>query len=417
MNLLVIAALLFAKPDTLALDRCYLEAVNHYPLRQEIDLQTQMAKDKISALQSNYLPQISIRGDATYQSEIPDFAFFPSSAGLPVISHDQYHLALGAEQLIYDGGRTEHQKDVASAEAEQAKQQIQVELYGLRDRVNQAYFNALLLQAQRVSLTTLHEDLEARLKQVRSRVEQGVLLQSNADVLEVEMIHVEQELVDANKRRLAALGVLGELIGRELDPTSVLILPRKTSSQTILNQQERPEYGLFEKSKATISKQIGLTARTNYPKLAAFGDAAYGRPPGQNILENDFTPYYAFGVRLSWKLWDWKANQRRRQALAVQQEIVDARQATFTKNIELALKQQVRDVERLEELLLRDDEIVALRERIVNQTESQLANGVITATEYLLERNAAFRAELTREQHRIQLSQANIQVLTTIGEQ
>jgi outer membrane protein TolC len=133
------------------------------------------------------------------------------------------------------------------------------------------------------------------------------------------------------------------------------------------------------------------------------------------MFENDFSPYYAVGLRLSWKLWDWSANRRQRQALSIQRDIIDARQATFSKNIRLALEQQVREVERLEELIARDGEIIALRRRIVKQSESQLENGVITATEYLLERNAAHRAELTREQHKIQLAQAHAQILTTIG--
>ena len=79
------------------------------------------------------------------------------------------------------------------------------------------------------------------------------------------------------------------------------------------------------------------------------------------------------------------------------------------------MQREIKDIERLQELLQRDDEIIELRNRIVAQSASQLENGVITATDYLIERNAAFRAELTKAQHHIQWVQASVQYLTTIG--
>jgi len=417
MSLVLFIALLSALPDTLDLDLCYREAVARYPLRGEIDLQSKVEDSRIRALQSNYLPQLTLRGDATYHSEVPDFADFPAAFAPPVISNDQYHITLGAEQLIYDGGRIASEKAVAAAEAAEARQQVEVTLYDLRDRVNQAYFGVLLLQARLSTLAALHDDIRARLEIVDAQVTNGVLLQSNADVLRVELIAVEQQQIESEKQRLASLGVLGGLIGRDLDPSTHLEVPTRTSSEAAMDAARRPEYGLFARARSTLAGRIGQTARSNYPNVAAFGDASYGRIPGLNMFENDLTPYYAFGLRLSWKLWDWKSNQRRQQTLRLQQEIVDVREATFAKNIDLALRRQVRDVERLEELIGRDDEIIALRMRIVEQARSQLENGVITATEYLLERNAAYRAELTREQHAIQLAQAHAQILTTIGEE
>jgi outer membrane protein TolC len=416
MNLLLALSLAFVQPDTLSLDWCYREAEAQFPLSREIGLHDEAADHQIKSLQSRYLPQLALRGDATYQSEVPTFDSFPDAFEPPVISHDQYHVTLGAEQLIYDGGLTGAETRLALAEATESQQKVRVELYELRDRVSQAYFNVLLQQAQLATLASFQTDVEARLEMVRSQVEQGVLLRSNADVLEVELLSISQQRVEADKRRRAALDVLSEFVGRPLGSETVLEVPSARAPAVILDPKTRPEYGLFEQTRSTIQERIGLTARANHPRVSAFGDASYGRFPGLNMFENDFTPYYAVGVRLSWKLWDWNANRRRRQALSVQQDIVEARQAAFSKNIQLALKQQIRDVERLEELISRDEEIIALRRRIVQQSESQLKNGVITATEYLLERNAAHRAELTRERHRIQLAQVHAQIRTTIGD-
>lgn len=416
MKSLIILALLGVRTDTLDLEWCYQQAAREYPLFNEIALQSRIAEERTGALSANFLPHLSFRADASYQSEVPDFASFPGGFSPPAISHDQYHFTLGAEQLLYDGGRTRKQKDLVAAEAAEARQRVEVDLYALHERINASYFGALLLQAKAASLETLREDLEARHALVSAQVDQGVTLQSNADVIQVELINIEQQLLETDKQRLAALDVLGRLVGAEIASTTVLSLPNLQDPDRPANDRRRPEYGLFATSRSSLDREIALTGRTNHPTLAAFGDASYGRYPGTNFFETDFSPYYAVGVKLSWKLWDWSASRRRQQALRIRQDIVDVREETFTRNLEISLARQTHEIERLEEMLQRHEEIIDLRNRIVEQAESQLENGVITSTEYLIERNAAFRAELTRNQHRIELSQTRAEILTTVGE-
>ena len=48
--------------------------------------------------------------------------------------------------------------------------------------------------------------------------------------------------------------------------------------------------------------------------------------------------------------------------------------------------------------------------------DSDIDNGVITATDYLAERNAEHQARLTQALHRLQLIQAQVQYLTILGE-
>ena len=64
-----------------------------------------------------------------------------------------------------------------------------------------------------------------------------------------------------------------------------------------------------------------------------------------------------------------------------------------------------------------DDEIIGLRERIAEQSEQQLLNGAITATEYLAELNALHQARLTKTIHDLELRQARISLATHRGVQ
>ena len=57
-------------------------------------------------------------------------------------------------------------------------------------------------------------------------------------------------------------------------------------------------------------------------------------------------------------------------------------------------------------MILKDEEIIALRKNITSTSETQLDNGTITATDYLIELNAEAQAHLNKQQHIIQLAKA-----------
>ena len=90
---------------------------------------------------------------------------------------------------------------------------------------------------------------------------------------------------------------------------------------------------------------------------------------------------------------------------------------TFLLNTNGALKQQQSEVDKLKQLIAKDEEIIALREDIKNAANAQLENGVITANDYLREVNAADQSRQSLITHQIQLLQAQINYQTISGKQ
>lgn len=416
MTLLLVLTLFTTAPDTLSLDACYQEAVAQYPLRQQLALQDAVTALRVENLNARYRPSLAVSGQASYQSEVPEIALNLPGAAPPSVSKDQYKVALNVDQLIYDGGLIAGQKRLERVQRDLSQQEVAVELYNLRAQVNAVFFGVLLAQAQQASLQTLEADVQARLDLIRSRVAQGVVLESNADVLAAEVIRIRQQQIEVAANRRAALASLGTLLGRPLADDVVLAVPDVTVEPTA-EQRQRPEYEVFDLTKTRLAAQEALAARKLRPQVVSFAEAAYGRPPGLNFFRDEFRPYYSVGLRVRWSFWDWHTSRRERETLVLQQEMVEAREETFTQQIDVAVQQELHDIARLEELLESDAEIIALRERITAQAASQLENGVLTATEYLTERNAEHQARLTRDLHRIQLAQARVRHLTTIGEE
>jgi hypothetical protein len=72
----------------------------------------------------------------------------------------------------------------------------------------------------------------------------------------------------------------------------------------------------------------------------------------------------------------------------------------------MELVQQDEQVNKYEQLIKQDEDIIALRAAVTRSAEAQLENGVITVHEYIQKMNAEHGARLNKLLHEIQLRQA-----------
>lgn len=413
--ILLLALLFFAPPDSISLATCYQLAEAHHPLQNERTLIDDISTLKIDNLNVRFLPTLSLGSQATYQSNVASFPLSIPGTTPPTISNDQYKVSLNATSLLFDSGLTAGQRKVEQIQQKLGQQDISVKLYQVRDQVNAAFFGVLIQDARLASLNILAADLQARHEQLLAGVRADAVLQGNADVLKVEMLKVAQQQTEAQSDRLAALAVLRELTGAPFKETDTFIRPPVGEHTSLSDTIDRPELKVFELNRTLLAEQQNLSARKSRLQISTFAEAAYGRPAGMDIFDNTFQPFYAFGLKMQWPFWDWRSGQRERLALALQQERATVQQAAFIHQIKVASQEAIHDIDKLKALIMRDAEIMALRARIVAMSASQLENGIITATEYLIERNAMHQALLTRDLHEIQLAFAHIQYQTLSG--
>lgn len=414
MILLAVSLLAFSpQADTLTLDAAYREAIANWPSVVQAEMKRSISELNSDNLGSHYLPGVSLKGQAVYHSDVVKFPFdmpgFP--AGIP---NDQYDLALDVNQLIYDGGEISTRKRISAIEGNLGSIETEIELHQVRDRVNSLFFEALLLQSEIELTASLAEDLGSQLEVVRAGVSGGVVLRSDADILEAELIKVEQDLDASSIRRKGTLAALSRLMGRPFNETTVLVPPTH-AALLVRTTGRRPEFGLFEQQIDRLKQIEALSSVATRPHLSGFGQAGVGRPPDLDLFSDEFGPYFVLGVRLNWKLWDWSQAGRQREIRQIERQIVSSEEETFARQLAVESELQLSAIERLDAMLARDDEVIVLRNRIAMDASRRLENGVITATDYLLERNQAHRAELRRAIHEIQLVAARVQYATTIG--
>ena len=133
------------------------------------------------------------------------------------------------------------------------------------------------------------------------------------------------------------------------------------------------------------------------------------------MLDNTFTTYYYTGLRLNWNVFDWNKNKTERQSLAINKDIIDSQEKTFELNNNLELVQIQSEIDKLNEYLTIDQEIIPIRENMVKSAASQLKNGVITSSAYMSEFTDLYEAKSNLNLHRIQLLLQQIKYQITNG--
>lgn len=392
----------------MTLEECYMLATENYPLAQQSQLlENQNHLDK-EVINNAKLPQLSLDAQATYQSEVIEIPL--PNVGIEPLNNDQYRATLSINQLIYNGGATEAALNVKSAQVKTKQKQVEVQLYQLKQRVNQYYFSILLAQETNALLKAKQVQLQAKISEVKTGIQYGVVLPSSDKVLEAELLKINQQLTAIENNRIVLIATLSSIIGQPLDDSMSFQKPLvETQINTTLN---RPELELFELKKVEIESNEVFIAKQNAPKLLGFATGGYGNP-GLNMLDNSFQTFYIVGVKLNWNILDWNSNKKQRQSLSINKDLIDTEAETFTLNTNNQLYQQQKEIEKIESFITSDMEIINLRKEVLQTANSQLKNGVITSSAYLTELTNLYEDENTLVQHKIQLqlTKANYNVI------
>lgn len=409
--IICLAIPIFAEAQaTLSLEDCYALANTNYPLAKQNALLQQKSDLETEALNTGKLPKIDLNAQATYQSAVTQLPIALPNVTINPPNKDQYKATVDFSQLLYNGGLIDASAKIKEAQTKLQQQQTEVSLYQLKSRINQLYFSALLLQERHNLLADKDKQLDSKIKEVKAGVKFGAILPASEKVLEAEKIKIKQQLTEIRFDKKRALQSLSLLTYSTIDEKVTLVQPKNTTVYTTENN--RPELKLFDLQNEQINLSKSLITKNNLPKVNAFGQAGYGNP-GLNMLDNSFQPFYVVGVKANWNVFDWNKSKTEQQALTVSEAIVTTEKETFELNTKLQLQEMENEIKKTEEIITTDFEIIDLREYVVKSSDAQLKNGVITASEYLVELTNLFEAKTNEKLHQIQLAlaKANYQVV------
>ncbi len=396
-----------------SLDDCYTAAINNYPNLRQLDMEVQINQLNKDNIQTTFLPSLNLNGQASYQSDVTKVPISVPGMNIQELSKDWYALNLDVEQMIYDGGTTGSRKKLEDADLDIDHQKLQVEFFQLKNRVNQLFFQAILLKKSLDILEVLKKNLETTITDAEVAFDNGMLLQSDVDALKVEYHLALQQIIERREDTRAVLGSLQVLTALEITDAAQLSVP-ETAVVDYHFVNNRPEYMLLGKQQTKIEALTQLTQTKRMPILMAFGQAGYGRP-GYDMLNNDFDTYYKVGARLHWNIWDWNKVKREKLVLNVQNEIINTQKQSFDQQLKAELETKMAAIRKAEQLIESDSTIVELQQNVVQTADVQLRNGNITTTNYIIELNKQVKALLNLEVHKLQLIYSKYQYNITLG--
>ena len=416
LSMMVFSNLVSAQTvDKLTLSQTYDLAQKNYPVIKQKALVEQTANITIENLQKGFLPQLTVNGQATYQSDVTGFNISFGGVNIQAPDKDQYKVVGDLNQLIYDGGVIRQQKVAAHLNADVQQQQVEVELYQLKDRVNQVYLSILFLDEEIKQANLTKQDILSGIKRVAVQVKNGVALRSGLNQLQAQLLQNDQRTIELKETRKGLIQTLALFLNQSLNEEAI-VFERPVVNVNADSSISRPELKLYNDQSSLALHQSKLITSKNLPRVSLFAQGGYGKP-GLDFLKNESVWFYTGGVRFTWPFGGLYTIKKEKQQTEVNKEMIDVQKETFILNTNTTLKKQWSEIEKYIQIEGRDEEIIDLRQQVKKASLAQLENGVITADDYLRMVNEEDQARQSLIIHQIQLLQAQINYLTTLGKQ
>lgn len=355
----------------LTLEGCQHSAQTNYPLVRQYGLIEKAREYNLENAGKGYLPQFTISGKATYQSDVTKLPVDVPGIDIKSMPKDQYQVML------------------------------EVDMYALNDRVNQLYFGILLLDEQLKQNQLLQEDLRRTHQLVSNYMANGIANQSDLDAVSVEILNTKQKRIELESSRQAYLSMLSIFTGKEIASETTLEKPADTfESISLVNN--RPELRWFDAQGRQLNVQESSLKTRFRPRFGLFVQGAYGNP-GLNMLKDDFSAFYVAGVRMSWNFGSLYTLRNDRRLIDNNRRKLETSRDVFLFNANLQSTQQSSAIQSMRRQMVDDDEIIRLRVNIRKAAEAKVENGTLTVTDMLREITAENLARQTKALHEVQL--------------
>lgn len=383
------------------LDECRAAAQQNYPLARQYDLLRLSEQYTLDNATRGNLPQVSLSGKVSYQSEATTFPFDIPGIGMKGLPKDQYQIQLEVTQNIWDGGNIRARKEQVKTETEESRRQLNVTMYALNEQVNQVFFGILLIDEQLEQNRLLEEDLQRNLKNIRAYRDNGIANDADVDAVQVEILNTRQQRTQLTANRTAYLRMLSLLTGKPLDEQTQLIRPVSPDDKTAF-RIARPELDLYNAQVQSLEVERHNLQAGYMPRIGLFAQGAYGNP-GLDFLKDQFRSYYIVGARLTWNFGNLYTLKNDKRKLDTRRLQIESNRDLFLFNTRLQLAEQDGILLALQKQMKDDDEIIRLRSNIRQSAEAKVANGTLSVTEMLREVTAESLARQAKALHEIQL--------------
>lgn len=393
----------------ITMSQCVDKALANYPLIKKYDLIASTCNIELSDINKSWQPRISTYAQGTVQNVVPSFPKTISGVldqmGQPMegLSKFQYKVGVDVSQTIWDGGVSKAQREMKRASAQTQRDALDVELYTVRQRVENLYFAILLTQEQIEQNNNTATLIKSNLEKLRSMLANGTAMQSDVNMVEAQLLGLEQNIIKARSALKGYRRVLELFIGEKLNGEKLVRPDVELPSETKSN---RPELRLFESRLAATKVAQRLSDTSLIPKIGLFAQAYYGYPGFdyfKSMINRNLSFNILAGIKVNWNIDSFYTRKNVARKTTVDRKKILAEKDTFLFNSDMQSASQKETIDGLREVMTNDARIISLRTSVREAAESQLRNGIIDTTTLLTKITDENQAKLTAQFHDIQL--------------
>ena len=391
------------------LEVCQQAAERNYPLIAQHDLIARTTDLTVANIQKGWLPQVTATAQATYQNAVttwPDeMKGLMQQMGVDMkgLTRDQYRVGLDVQQTVFDGGAISAQRQVARQQGAVQQAQLDVDLYHVRQRVNEMYFGLLLLDDQIRLNSDLQEQLAASEKKLTSMVKHGTAAECDLNNVTAERLNVVQQMTTLESQRRVLAAMLGTFCGIEVNEVT------KPVAIEAVEGNHRPELRLIDSQLRLTDAQDRALDAALLPRLGVFAQGFYGYP-GYNMFKDMMGRNWSWngmiGARLTWNIGALYTRHNDKVKNRLQRELAENRREVFLFNNRLEQMQQNETIARYRQLMAQDEKIITLRQQVRKAAESKLSHGIIDVNDLLRDINSENAARVQHSIHEIEMLRA-----------
>ncbi len=381
----------------LSLEEARGMAHDNYPAIKQYRMIEQSRDFTLDNVAKGWLPKVSASAGAYGFTDI-----LKTNAQMGQMGIDMKNWLASASvtvtQNVYDGGQTVAQRQVASAQSDVQRRQLDVSMYAVNERIDQLFFGILLIDEKLKQNELLLDDLATSEETVRSMMKGGVANQGDLDNIFVEKLKSLQQGESLRTSRKAYLRMLGVFVGKDLAENEPMEKPKAIAAISE-GLGKRPELSYYDSQNLLLDAQRKQMDSRLRPTVSLFGMGVV------HTKVSDFlnSGMLMGGVSVAWNIGAFYTRKNDIRKLAVQRAMNESQREMFLFHNRLQNEETNGNIESLRKQIAQDEEIVRLRECIRSKGDKKVRLGTESVNELVRDIHAVSMARAQKAQHEIEL--------------
>lgn len=379
---------------------------------------------QIDAYKSARLPHLNFNGDYKYNAVIPGQlipaqifggppgTFQAVQFGVPYNLSNTFQLnqVVYNPQVNYALKVLELNTAIVAIQQRQAQQEI-------RQQVASTYFNLQAINRQLSYVQSNIERMDRLVSNMQALLRNELVIGTEVDKLNINKLSLinTQQTLNATKEQLKSY--LRILLGMNKD-ANIELAPDSLLQQSILvdvNSVQRPETELLAAQISLNEEERKGTKMAYLPSVSAYGiyQYNYNINPEDNFRKGINGAF--IGLRLDWTLFDGFEKKNKLAVNKLNAEKLRNQEVLLTQQLEMKTENAKRQIGIQANALKIAEEQLVLAQRVYKQAEAQFQQGTVSSNDLITAENGQQQAQTNVVAAYIQLRQAELELLKSIG--